>query len=287
MRLVLCGPPNGGKTSLRESLERNLLQQLLLLGDIAVEGEAKKKNHTYGINITDFDISGNETFHVWDLSGDIESFITHHFFLTTNCSIYVVVIDLSKPISETRHALSQWLGCIKMHNLGKAQVYENRQNQDIIKLFPKQQSVPLPTRSRTLSLPSSARLRSRLSSAGSTLIRLPRSSTSPRSPSPSAPSPITPEEQRSQVYSLTTVPVIVVGSHLDLISENQRSEVIGQVESCINDFSVMFRSSLEIIPQVFPINCVKPSTSELKYLKEQISIVQSAGGEVSHSVQRL
>lgn len=256
------------------------------MNDTPPEGE--NKGHTYGISISDFNISGSDTYHVWDFSGDIDSFITHHFFLTTNCTIYLVVADLCKPIEEVRSSISQWLGIIKMHNLGQIQSYDNKEGVDVIKMSLKPRLSPLPSRNRTLSLPSASRFRSRLSSASSTfgpLFKLTRSSASGsstfyRSPSPSAPIDALDFNTPSVLIepSMHTVPVIVVGSHFDLVPEANRNDVISQVESCITELSMKFRSSLDVLPQVFPVNCNK--AHELKYLKEHISFVRSAKAEV-------
>lgn len=297
VKLCLCGPPDSGKTSLSDALERSNLQ--LLLGwepDVTTEGEGKKK-YTYSIDTKDIHISGHDTFHIWDFSGDIESFTTYHYFLTTDHTMYIIVLDLRHSLPELRSELAYWLSLIKMHNLGQTPPYEHRPKVDSLPLsIQVQPRAATEGRSRTVSVPVPSTLRSRIYSASSTLKPLSKFSQSVSPPtgplriaSHSTPIELTnmsPHHLSSPVRaelpssSLCPVPVLVVGSHFDLLVDSQRSEIISQFENCLHELSTKFHSSVDIIAQLFPVNCHKPNSSEIKHLKEQITAVRTTDLEV-------
>lgn len=296
VKLCLCGPPNSGKTSLSDALERSNLQ--LLLGrepDVTTEGERRKK-YTYSIDTKDIHISGHDTFHIWDFSGDIESFTTYHYFLTTDHTMYIIVLDLRHSLPELRSELTYWLSLIKMHNLGQTPPYDHRPREDTLQMsLQVQPRAAKLGRSRTVSVPVPPTLRSRIYSASSTLKPLSKfsQSVSPigplRIPSHSTPIELTnvspphlssPVRAELPLSSLCPVPVLIVGSHFDLLVDSQRSEIISQFENCLHEVSTKFHSSVDIIPQLFPVNCHKPNSSEIKHLKEQITAVRITDLEV-------
>ena len=74
---------------------------------------------TFGIEITTMQLSGKDLFSVWDFAGQVESFITHQFFISTQSTVFTVLVDLTKQLEEQRAQLMCWLGFIKMRNLGQ------------------------------------------------------------------------------------------------------------------------------------------------------------------------
>lgn len=268
-------------------MERNLLQ--LLLGD--TDGESGKKKHTYGIDIKDFHISGNDTYHIWDFSGDVSHYTTHHFFLSTNHTIYAIVLDLSQPLPELRSELLRWAGLIKMHSMGPAPPYQHKENVDIIKLQLKVPEPKVHERSRTFSVPTMSKFRSRLHS-NSSVLKHPKlsysssSSDTTQSSSFQDSTKITSPISLSVPFTPTTqsfvspVPVLIVGSHSDTLSETQRNEMVQQMECFVQEMTQSFHPLVELLPHVININCLKPTPSDIKLLKEQISLVRAAQIEV-------
>lgn len=74
---------------------------------------------TVGIEITSMQLSGKDLFSVWDFAGQIDNFITHHFFISTQSTVFTVLINLTESPDEQKHQLMRWLGFIKMRNLGQ------------------------------------------------------------------------------------------------------------------------------------------------------------------------
>ena len=303
---------------MRDSLERSTLQ--LLLGRETEgpqeegEGGAGGKKHTYGIEIKDLKISGgNETYHVWDFSGDLGSYTSHSHFLSTTHTIYTLVLDLSQSLPQIRSDALYWLGLIKMRNLGKRIPYQHRERLDTARLSPKIQQKVVKggtlSRLRTVSVPAVTKFRSRLYSssfAGFSVSLKPKLSRSaspshlspsqPSTPSPSASphevpisfpspflspsSPLSPCSEVGEVPAWSTVPVIIIGSHYDLLSEKLRSEVIQNLEGFFSEMASRFYPFLELLPRVLHMNCVKPTSSDIKLLKEQISLFRVVQTEV-------
>ena len=78
---------------------------------------------TFGIEITTMQLSGKDLFSVWDFAGQVESFITHQFFISTQSTVFTVLVDLTNGLDEQRDQLMCWLGFIKMRNLGQVSVF--------------------------------------------------------------------------------------------------------------------------------------------------------------------
>lgn len=74
---------------------------------------------TFGIEITSMQLSGKDIFSVWDFAGQVENFITHQFFISTQSTVFTVLINLTDSLEEQRKQLLRWLGFIKMRNLGQ------------------------------------------------------------------------------------------------------------------------------------------------------------------------
>ena len=64
-------------------------------------------------------LSGRDLFSVWDFAGQIENFVTHQFFISTQSTVFTVVINIRDPLRKQREQLLRWLGLIKMKNLGQ------------------------------------------------------------------------------------------------------------------------------------------------------------------------
>lgn len=92
---------------------------------------------------------------------------------------------------------------------------------------------------------------------------------------------------------LQAVPVIVVGSHYDQIHDRQQ-EVVMSVQSLVNEMKIKyvtyfvpiyhyfyhyilyrFEDYLDISPHLYPLNCLKAVTPEIKALKDHLCEVRS------------
>ena len=93
--------------------------QKLLGRDVKETEEEDTGRCTFGIEITSLQLSGRDLFSVWDFAGQIESFITHHLFISTQSTVFAVLVDLTSSIDDQRAQLLRWLGFIKMRNLGQ------------------------------------------------------------------------------------------------------------------------------------------------------------------------
>ena len=94
--------------------------QKLLGRDVKETEEEDIDRCTFGIEITSLQLSGRDLFSVWDFAGQVESFITHHLFISTQSTVFAVLVDLTSSIDDQRAQLLRWLGFIKMRNLGQA-----------------------------------------------------------------------------------------------------------------------------------------------------------------------
>ena len=93
--------------------------QALLGRSVEVTGEDDVIRSTFGIEITTMQLSGKDLFSVWDFAGQVESFITHQFFISTQSTVFTVLVDLTTGLEEQRAQLMCWLGFVKMRNLGQ------------------------------------------------------------------------------------------------------------------------------------------------------------------------
>lgn len=93
--------------------------QSLLGRNVEETAENDVMRHTFGIEITSMQLSGKDLFSVWDFAGQVENFITHQIFISTQSTVFTVLINLTESIEEQRIQLMRWLGFIKMRNLGQ------------------------------------------------------------------------------------------------------------------------------------------------------------------------
>lgn len=307
----MLGSTGSGKTSLLDALGTVSLPFAQ-----SCDNESKKDQKTNGIEISTLPLPNRECYQVWDFSGNFDHFITHSFFLTTECTAYLIVLDLSKPLPTIRYELYWWISLIRSHAMGQAPFYEARQSIDIAQMLPARNSRPRQvSRIRAATTPVS--FRSRLHSAGAAIshnllppkaLRMPRLSPpgSPkathRSPKPSPPPmrPVSPnftasfttltannvvslpmfQTQSSSSFSLIPVPVIVVATHHDDLSESERGEISVTMEVLIQEASRSYQEHLDILSQLYLVNHLKPHSTEMKQLREQLSLMRGTIMEV-------
>ena len=100
IKILLLGHGGSGKTSLVKCLQQ-------LVG-AATQGASLTEASTIGIETHTLTESGVDL-SVWDFAGQLEYHSTHkHFFSAAN-AIYVVVVDISKPLETQRAQLGRWL----------------------------------------------------------------------------------------------------------------------------------------------------------------------------------
>ena len=97
--------------------------KVLLGRNVAVTSEDSVSRCTVGIEITSMQLSGRDLFSVWDFAGQIESFITHQLFISTQSTVFTVLINLTDSLEMQKDQLMRWLGFIKMRNLGQVRQY--------------------------------------------------------------------------------------------------------------------------------------------------------------------
>ena len=73
---------------------------------------------------------------------------------------------------------------------------------------------------------------------------------------------------------LQKVPVIVVGSHYDVLqrekSQAEVEETLRGVQMLVNEMQLQFWPFLKVIPDVIPLNCLASRGEEMQRLKEQL-----------------
>ena len=74
---------------------------------------------------------------------------------------------------------------------------------------------------------------------------------------------------------LQPVPVILVGSHYDLIPVERQAEVVARTQKLVNEMRDQFEEYLEISPNLYPLNCLRAVSSEMKELKERLCEVRA------------
>ena len=258
------------------------------------------KKHTYGIDISHLQVSGKDGFSLWDFSGAVDSYVTHSYFLSTERTVYIIVLDLTQPIDELKVELEKWLVLIKNHNLGGKLVYSSNRRQPDIASFSNKGS-PLISKTgggrvRASTISNPTKLRDRLYSS---TLRPSKSSSHALSPSRSHSSSthtksitdlVLPQSPTKSIETeilplVLQVPVLVVGSHFDCLNDKAKKETVPSIDQLVIDASRRFQRSLNIIPQVFPISGgEKASSSEIRYLKEQLSTIRASLLEVCHCV---
>ena len=122
VKLCIIGDPEVGKSCLRMSLKRSFLQAALLP---EARGDGDEREESAGIMIEDGVKIGNSIYAVWDFAGQLESYITHQLFMTTNSTVYVAVVNLLSSVDDMRAQLIRWLRMIKVRNIGLLQYVQD------------------------------------------------------------------------------------------------------------------------------------------------------------------
>ena len=281
-KLCLVGPAGGGKTALKDALGRDYLQSLRSSEDEKNSEEPKSKR-TIGINVSSLSLSGREPFKVWDFASDVQHYVTHQFFVTSESTAYVVVLDLSGSVATLESELVWWLEFISMRNLGAIPFHQYRSGADLVPLKPLVRYKEQHGRPRTNTTMQPVRVRSRLQSASSTLTRSLLPVKPARSPSHSmSDCPLSsPTCPTLEVSTLTPIPVLVVGTRADVLSGPARCEKVLKMEDIIRSKTEHYKDSLFLVPRFFAVNCLKSRSPEMKTLKEQLGWARAAILEVS------
>ena len=251
IKLCICGHPRA------ESLNKPYLHSLIGGKDLEETEEDNVTRHTFGIDITPMQLSRKDLFSVWDFAGQVESFITHQFFISTESTIFTVVVDMTKPLKEQRTELLWWLGFIKTRNLSQVPFYPSQLEPGAIPMpcrrKDKYRLLPVKPWMKTGTLQDSS-----LSNRGD----LEEGDSS--------------DSQNSMYGSvLQPVPVIVIGSHLDLIPVDQQQKVVSNTQRLVDEMQDRFEEYLEISPKLYPLNCLRAVTPEMKVLKDRLCEVRS------------
>lgn len=287
VKLCLLGPANSGKTTLRETLGRDYLQSLLGLEDESSVVHRDKR--TIGISVSSLSLTSRETFQVWDFASDVDHYITHQFFVTNENTAYAVVLDLTNRMAALESELAWWLEFIAMHNLGAIPFYQYKSTSDLVSLQPLVQYKMDQGRTRSSTLAQSVSVRSRLQSVSSAMTasllpikqaRSPSRSMCTRLPSSTSLSSVPATNRSLGATSLTPIPVFVVGTHADVLSDVARYEKVSRMEAIVRSKTGNYEDSLDLFPQIFAVNCLKSRTSEMKLLKEQLCRARAAILEV-------
>ncbi|KAL5476240.1 hypothetical protein EMCRGX_G026162 [Ephydatia muelleri] len=234
MKLCICGHPRVGKSSLKASLSKK---------EVAPTNEGESPN-TFGIDVSQVNLSGSY-FSVWDFAGQVDSFITHQFFISTESTIFTVIVNLTTPFEEQQEELRWWLSFIKARNLGQVPFVANSTESG--------NYVPMCT-----SVPEQQ---------------------PPRRPLSSGP----PEERRESVVSedamfcsvVLPVPVVVIGSHYDLLSPEVGRRALERLQDFANEMRELFRLYLMLSDRVFPLACNMPKSEEMHKLKQELLALRS------------
>ena len=80
---------------------------------------------------------------------------------------------------------------------------------------------------------------------------------------------------------LQPVPVVIVGSHHDEIPPGKEIEVVANAQRLVDEMREVFEEHLDVSPRLYPLNCLKAVSVEMKVLKEQLCVVRSKLLEVS------
>ena len=73
---------------------------------------------------------------------------------------------------------------------------------------------------------------------------------------------------------LQKVPVIVVGSHYDILQREKSpadvEKTLDEVQMLLNEIQLQFWPFLKVVPDVIPLNCLASRGEEIQRLKEQL-----------------
>lgn len=130
VKLCICGNPKVGKTALREALRKSAI--LAFFNPEADDHDDDPTRHSKGIEVQQLDLPNKVSYQLWDFAGQIESFVTHHFFLSTDNTLIVMVVNLKTDIEETRHQMVRWLSFVKLRNTGATCYTKSHNVKDLV-----------------------------------------------------------------------------------------------------------------------------------------------------------
>ena len=173
--------------------------------------------------------------------------------------MFTVVINLTKPLKEQRAQLLWWLGFIKTRNLGQVPFR------------------PSPTERGTVPMLSSKKEVYRLLPVQSWMLKTGSLGRSSRTSCGSLDSSPDASESHDNMYGsvLQPVPVIVVGSHYDLVPVERQAEVVARTQALVTERRDQFVEYLKISSHLYPLNCLRAVSLEMKELKEQLCEVRA------------
>ena len=76
------------------------------------------------------------------------------------------------------------------------------------------------------------------------------------------------------------VPVIIVGSHYDQLESHRAEEAVRQTQQLVAEMREQFCEYLDISEQLYPLNCLKSVSPEIRALKGELCTVRSKLVEV-------
>lgn len=130
VKLCICGNPQVGKTALREALKKSAI--VAFFNPEAVDHDDDPARKSKGIEVQQLDLPNKVSYQLWDFAGQIESFITHHFFLSTDNTLIVMVVNLKTDIEETRRQMLSWLSFVKLRNTGATYYTKSHRVTDLV-----------------------------------------------------------------------------------------------------------------------------------------------------------
>ena len=233
MKLCICGHPRVGKSSLKASLSKKEAPP--------TEGESP---NTFGIDVSQVNLSGSN-FSVWDFAGQVESFITHQFFISTESTIFTVIVNLVQPFEDQQEELRWWLSFIKARNLGQVPfLAASNESHNYVPMCPGYAEGP-PRRPVSSGPPDES---SRLSIAS---------------------------EDGMYGSVILPVPVVVIGSHYDLLPSSEAPRALERLQDYANEMRDLFKLYLVLSDKVFPLACHMPKSDEMLKLKQELVSVRS------------
>ena len=119
-----------GKTALREVLKRSAI--LSFFSPETDDHDSDPTRTSKGIEVQQLDLPNRVSYQLWDFAGQIESFITHHFFISTDNTLIVMVVNLKTEIEETRRQMMRWLSFVKLRNTGATYYNKSRSVNDLV-----------------------------------------------------------------------------------------------------------------------------------------------------------
>jgi len=130
VKLCICGNPQVGKTALQETLLRWAI--ITFLRPVVDDHENDPTRKSKGIDVHTLDLGNKVFYQLWDFAGQIESFITHHFFISTDNTVIVMMVNLNTDAEEIRQQMMSWLRFVKVRNIGATRYHFARQANDLV-----------------------------------------------------------------------------------------------------------------------------------------------------------